>query len=425
MECPPFRYRVLLTLLSPFLALTVFWQAWKVRSSRFLQQRLGFCYQVQKKSSLWIHCASVGEVNAALPLIRRLGIERPEQLIVVSTTTPTGADTVLRQNLPNVQHQYLPVDFKTSVKKVIVATQPAALILMETEIWPNLINEASRLQIPVVIVNARLSDRTLQAPSWIKPVYRQALSKVKMILAKSEFDACGFKELGAVSDQVTVVGNIKFAATVTDSDKSGCDITLPFWLAASTHEDEEEQICRAMIDAASGPGANNTSMSNTLLVVAPRHPNRSAGIQQMLSRLNISYAVRSLGQLTEPDTQVYLADQLGEMKMWFDHAQAAFMGGSLVPVGGHNLLEPALAGVPVICGPHLDNVHEEAQLLLDAKAMLRVSNVQELIEQVDNLLGQAKTRQSMGAAGRELVLQYSDVLEQYVNYLLPIITVEQ
>ena len=425
MEFPPFRYQALLVFLSPILAVRVLWQAWKVRSARFLQQRLGFGYSKQTAQTLWIHCASVGEVTAAIPLIKRLGVELPHQPLIVSTTTPTGAETVVRQNWPNVQHQYLPVDFKTSIRKVVAALRPDILILMETEIWPNLINEVSRQQIPVVIVNGRLSNRTLQVPSWIKPVYRQALSNIKMVLAKSEADASGFKQLGAVSARVTVVGNIKFAATATGAGKTRCDIVRPFWLAASTHEDEEEQICRTMIDASADSKAASSSIANTLLVVAPRHPNRSAKIQQMLNSLNIHYAVRSLGQPVQDNTQVYLADQLGEMKIWFDHAQAVFMGGSLVPVGGHNILEPARAGVPIICGPHMNNVREETDLLLNAGAMLQVENAQELAKQVDSLLGQADKRQSMGAAGRQIMLQHSDVLEQYINYLLPVITVEQ
>jgi len=210
MESPPLRYRVLLCALSPCIVILVLLQALKSRNKRFALQRLGFTYPVSSGQPVWIHCASVGEAIAALPLIKKLLEKQSVPQVMVSTTTPTGAATVARWKLKNVQHQYLPVDFKYAVNKAIAATRPTVLIVMETEIWPTLINTCTSSGVPVVIVNGRIGDKTANSPSWMRMVYRQTLGKVDKILAKSELDRDRFQKLGG--KKVKVAGNIKFAA---------------------------------------------------------------------------------------------------------------------------------------------------------------------------------------------------------------------
>ena len=404
-------------MLGPGLTLLVLAQAWHSRSSKFARQRLGFGHVVNTSSPLWIHCASVGEVTAALPLIRRLSGDFPKQGIVVSTTTPTGAETLLREKLQNVEHVFLPLDFKTAVDRALNSIQPIALILMETELWPHLVNGARDRKIPVAIVNARLSAKTIDAPAWIKPLYRQLLSRVQAIFAKSDPDASRFVSLGASADTVRVVGNIKYASVNLQQSNLPCDIAHPFWLAASTHEDEEEQLCSTL--------QQFTQCSKTLLVIAPRHPNRSEKIQQALEKSGVSYAVRSKNQTINSDTQVYLADRLGELKMWLAHAEVVFMGGSLVPVGGHNLLEPAAASLAMVTGPHLQNVSEEAELLLAANALYKASDVNEVLQRIEVLLADKELRKNAGQAGYDAVSDKASVLDDYVEALLPIISIKQ
>ena len=411
MESPPFRYRALLCVLSPCLVVLVIFQALKYRNKRFALQRLGYFFTKSSVKPVWIHCASVGEATAALPLIKKLLIQQPDQRLVVSTTTPTGAATVARWNLTNVQHQYLPVDFRSSVRRAVASTRPLVLIVIETEIWPTLINTCSANGVPVVVVNGRIGDKTLNSPYWMHVVYRQALGRVDKILAKSETDKERFLRLGGAN--VKVAGNIKFAAVSSDNEVIECEIKRSFWLLASTHADEEEQICKLLNEY--------PACGEKLLVIAPRHPDRSNSLQQMLKQAGLTYAVRSKGQSVSDKTQVYLADQLGEMMMWFSHAEIAFMGGSLVPVGGHNLLEPASAGVPVVCGPYLHNFIEEAELLMSAGALIKCETADEVMLQITELLGDSERRQSIGRAGREALAGTSDVADRYLDELLPYI----
>ncbi len=406
-----FRYRVLLNVLSPCLVLLVLFQAVKSRSRRFALQRLGFSYSTISVQPVWIHCASVGEATAAHPLIKKMLERYPGLQLVVSTTTPTGAATVARWNIANVRHLYLPLDFKYAVKRAVVKTRPLVLVVMETEIWPTLINTCAAGAIPVVVVNGRIGDKTMNSPAWMRGVYRQALGRVNKILAKSETDKERYIELGGVNVKVT--GNIKFAAASNNSEKPACEIKRPFWLLASTHDDEEEQIC-SLLD-------KYPVYRKKLLVIAPRHPDRSNNLQQMLKRTGLNYAVRSKSQPVNENTQVYLADQLGEMMMWFCHAEVVFMGGSLIPVGGHNLLEPAAAGVPIVCGPHLHNFSEEADLLLCAGAMLRCETADAVLQQINAMLEDHVRLKTMGQAGCEAVTCNSDVADRYLDELLPFI----
>jgi len=361
MESPPLRYRVLLCALSPCIVILVLLQALKSR------------------------------------------------------TTPTGAATVARWKLKNVQHQYLPVDFKYAVNKAIAATRPTVLIVMETEIWPTLINTCTSSGVPVVIVNGRIGDKTANSPSWMRMVYRQTLGKVDKILAKSELDRDRFQKLGG--KKVKVAGNIKFAAVSSGKEPTACDIKRPFWLLASTHDNEEEQICNLVNDY--------PACKKKLLVIAPRHPDRSNSLQQMLRRTGLVHAVRSKAQPVNEDTQVYLADQLGEMMMWFSHAGVVFMGGSLVPVGGHNVLEPAAAGAPIVCGPHLHNFSEEVDLLFSAGALLKCNTTEEVMQQIDTLLGDEESCERMGRAGRNALTDKCDVADRYLDELLPYIGVSE
>ena len=411
---PLLRYRLLLGFLSPWLFFKVTVEACKVRSRRFFLQRFGCSYQQLDNSPVWIHCASVGEVIAARPLIEKIIKQLPGVPVLLTTTTPTGAATAISQGWENLQHQYLPVDYRRSVTKLINTTRPGALLIMETEIWPNLILQARQQKIPTLIVNGRVSKRTLNAPDWLKPVYQQVLPELDAILCKSELDAARYIQLGASPENVHTIGNIKFATV--DHVTTACDIKRSFWLAASTHEDEELQICSAL--------KSSQLLKQSLLVIAPRHPQRSPDIQKAISQCGLNFAVRSKSEMPDENTQVYIADTLGEMNSWLSAAQLVFMGGSLVAVGGHNLLQPAAAGVPIISGKHLDNVSDEAGLLMEARAMQKVGSATELITCVENLLGDTVRLKKMGQAGKNIVAQKSGVLEDYMECILPFISLK-
>lgn len=411
---PLLRYRLLLGVLSPWLFFKVAAEACKVRSLEFFLQRFGWSYRQLSGSPVWIHCASVGEVTAVRPLVNQLRKLHPGVPLLLTTTTPTGAVTATGQGWKNFQHQYLPVDYCRSVKKLFAASRPRALLIMETEIWPNLILQAKKEKIPVLVINGRVSKRTLNAPGWLKPVYQQVLPELDAILCKSDIDAAGFNQLGADPKTVCSIGNIKFATV--DHIATVCDINRPFWLAVSTHADEERQLCMAL--------KNSHLLQQLLLVIAPRHPNRLPDIQKDIAQSGLNFAVRSKSEMPDDNTQVYIADTLGEMNSWLSGAPLVFMGGSLVPVGGHNLLQPAAAGVAIVSGVHLDNVSDEADLLIAAGAMQTASTATELIACVEGILADAGKMKQMGQAGKEIVGQKSGVLEDYMKIILPLIALK-
>jgi len=415
MTTPPLNYRIAIALLSPILTAVVLWQALRIRSARFAKQRLGFGYPKSTTPPLWIHCASVGEVMAAKPLI--VALAEDGYPIVVTTATPTGAETAARELPEDVTHLFMPIDTPRAVGAFIQRVNPRCLLIMETEIWPHVINHMASRQRPVAIVNARLSARTLNTPNWLQAVYAQSLQQLSVILAKSSADAEAYISLGADAKNVQVLGNLKYAALAsfveTPIDHPFAD-NRRFWLAASTHEDEEQQLCAAML--------KQGDAERMLLVIAPRHPKRSAKIQQQLSALGITFSVRSQQQAVDDNTQVYLADTLGEMQLWLQHAELVFMGGSLVPVGGHNLLEPAAAACVIIAGQHLQNFAAEANQLRDAGALRCVNSAEQVLQSVNELSTDPNKRSAIGNAARESVQSSAQVMEDYLQALHPILS---
>lgn len=300
------------------------------------------------------------------------------------------------------------------VKRFFKAIKPRAALILETEIWPTLFAKCSRANIPLVIVNGRLSHKTSNPPKWIKTLYLTAMQNVSAVLARSEEDAKKFVYLGMHESRVKNLGNIKFSALEFRHDiRPERLLPRPYWLAASTHGDEEQQLARIAIHNAD---------RWPLLVIAPRHPDRSRDIQKQLSALNINYAVRSEEENITSKTQVYLADTLGELEDFMTHAEVVFMGGSLVPVGGHNLLEPASLGKAIISGPHLYNFEKETLLLTQHKALLVVNNTTELQACLDDLLTMPDKRTTLGENARTAVSNQSAIADEYLEALEAMIT---
>ena len=285
---------------------------------------------VRPPRRLWFHAASVGEVNSVLPLLHYIGSAWPDLPVVVTCTTPESLG-ILRSSAPgNVTSDYSPIDFYKSVNALFKQVNPVALIVVETEIWPNLYTLANRHRVPLIIINGRLSEKTLNAPRFILGIYQQVLQHVTLLLSRSDTDAENFKKLGVANDRVKTLGNIK-----TYSGNPVQATALPelensnYLLAASTHDPEEQQLCDAL------------SATGLLLVIAPRHVQRSSEIQQMLKARKIAFATRSRNEEVTADTRVYLADTTGEMDRIIANATIVFVGGSLIDRGGHNVLEPA------------------------------------------------------------------------------------
>ena len=404
---PPWQYRLLFVLLAPLLLLHTLWQAWQSRTLRLAQQRFGIELPQRHDRPVWIHMASVGEVNAAVPLIKQLQRRHPALPIIVTTITATGA-AMAEKKLPGIEHCYLPLDFAYSSGAIVCTIAPRCLIIMETELWPQLYYQCGRQQIPLLIANGRLSPRTLKRPAWVRSLYRRALTNVTQVLARSEKDADHFVLLGGRQQQVTAIGNIKFAAHHA-TVMAPIPLPRPYVVAASTHNDEERQISQAWL---ASPLSHHY-----LLVIVPRHPARKNAILKQLRPLNAAIAIRSSADLVTDTTQIYLADTFGELQQFIAGAALVCMGGSLIPRGGQNLIEVAHQGKVALCGPHMENFEDECELLLKYQAAFQVSNAHELIEKITELLKQPETLQTLGQQARALVNRQADMAERYADAL--------
>ncbi|WP_303902556.1 3-deoxy-D-manno-octulosonic acid transferase [Thiohalomonas denitrificans] len=399
------RYRVLFTALMPLLAAYTAWQALQNRDGRYWRERFGR-YRPGEPADVWLHAASVGEVHAAAPLVKHLSLQYPDQQLLVTTVTPSGARAV-RDRLPaSVRHAYLPLDRPRAVSAFLRRFRPRCGLIMETELWPCLFKACSEADIPLAIVNGRLSLRTLDAAAWFRRLYGQCLARTACVLARSESDRLNYIRLGARPETARNVGNIKFAALEPDRPITPIELGRPYAVAASTRDGEEKAVVRAW---------RNAGRDDHLLVIVPRHPKRLATILRDLKGSRL--AVRSRGEKIGVDTEIYIADTFGELERFIAGAVLVFMGGSLVPKGGQNLLEPAAQGKAVIVGPHMENFQPETALLKEQEAVCQVASEGELAEAFRRLLQEPAIRQLMGEAARRTVQERRDIAERYLNEL--------
>jgi len=401
-----YRYQLLLWIAAIPIFCYTLWMAVRFREFRYLRQRLGFGYRTPSQPSIWLHAASVGEVLAAEPLIRALDELYPDMKIVITTVTATGAQMAQQRLGKQVTHFYLPLDWRSAVQRFIIIVKPHCAMIMETELWPNLYATCAQQNHPLLIINGRISSKTLNTQGWVRDLYRSTLSHVTAVLARSQSDADGFVELGAATGIVRVIGNIKFSAAKPVTDIKPIKLPRPFVLAASTHEDEELQLANMW---------QEMQVREELLVIAPRHPNRSNSIIKQLNSLSVKFAVRSRNDTLQADTQVYLADTLGELTGFMASAELVVMGGSFVPVGGHNILEPAMLGKAMLFGPYMHNFAEETKGLLEQQAAIQVDDYQQLQLKLAELLQDNSKRQVLGERAQQFILQSSNVLENYLS----------
>lgn len=400
------KYNALLWALGLPLIVFTLGQALRRGGWRYAKQRLGWAYPRLTQRPLWLHAASVGEVLAAQPLIERLRARYPNAQILVTTTTATGAAVAAARLPAGVTHAYLPLDWSGAVRRFLRALQPRCALIMETEVWPNLYHRCKTEGVVLVLVNGRLSARTLGAGNWLRRIYGATLAQVTAVLARSETDRAAFVELGAPPDRVSVIGNIKFSAGAGGPESAPLNLARPYLLAASTHDDEELRLARLWQNLAHG---------GHLLVIAPRHPQRAKSILQQLQATQLNVAVRSRGEVLTAATDVYLADTLGELPALISGAALVFMGGSLVPVGGHNILEPARAGKAMLFGPYMRNFADEARALLAADAAVQVRDVTDLGEHITRLLDDPQRCRELGERAQALLRAHADIADRYLD----------
>ena len=372
------------------------------------------------RGTLWVHAVSLGEVNAAEPLIKSLMQRYPERPMVVTTVTPTGSERVRQLFGDSVFHVYLPYDLPYAVLRFLRRIRPVAAVIVETEIWPNLYAACSKRGIILVIVNARLSRRSLRGYLPMRPLARQALRCVDYVAAQSFTDAARYRLLGAIPSRISVAGNLKFDAPLPDSlvgdsghmrEQWGRD--RPVWIAASTHEGEELTALQAHLEVLK-------RFPDALLLVVPRHPERFRAVEQTIRGLGFRTAVRSLDGLPKASTQCFLVDAMGELMTFYAAADVAFVGGSLASIGGHNVLEPAALSRPVLVGPHTFNFEGITRTLIREGGAREISEG-ELGPRVRELLENPDARERMGAAGRRVVEQERGSVTRIMQHIEPLL----
>ncbi|NNL99920.1 MAG: 3-deoxy-D-manno-octulosonic acid transferase [Gammaproteobacteria bacterium] len=368
------------------------------------QDRLGFPAPLPP-GTLWLHAVSVGEVNAAVPLIKAIKESHPHLPVLVTTSTATGRQ-ILQQRLGAlVEHRYYPYDFWPCARWFIGRVQPRALIILETELWPNMIGHCHALGVPVLLINARMSERSSRRYRLAAALTAEMLGRLNSIAAQTGEDAARLVALGAPRERVSVTGSLKFDIVIqqslleqAQSLRREIGVSRPILMAGSTRDGEEPLVLEAFRILLE-------QYPNLLLILAPRHPERNDGVHEQCRRQDLLTVRRSAGQPVTDKSQVLLLDTMGELLPFYGAVDVAFVGGSLVKLGGQNLLEPAGMGVPVVTGPHTFNFTRIAQLLADAGGLFVVADAAALAAQVGVLLGDSNLRDAAGNAARDVYRQ--------------------
>lgn len=419
-------YTLLLYLVQPLLIVMLLKRSIKVPEYRArLSERYGYYQHLNAPlpNGVVIHAASVGEVIAATPLIKSLQQRYPALPITITTVTPTGSARVKAAFGNSVTHLYLPYDLPNVIKRFIRFIRPTLFIVIETELWPNLIRQMKTHHIPFVIANARLSPRSAKRYGWLKSAMRNMLGEISLILAQDSVSAERYLDLGFPPSQLMNTGNLKFDLEVSAAQQETVEFTKqslnlttrPIWIAASTHEGEERIILEAHQQLL-------TLWPDLLLILVPRHPERFQTVAQLIEKMDIAYQRRTDYLAVRPHTQVLLGDTMGEMMVLYGLAQIAFVGGSLVKHGGHNPLEPIAFKLPVISGMHTFNFPDVFKKLREVNGVIEIrSSVACLFDAVSQLLHHQDKAASLSQAGFTVLLENQGALSRHLTYLAPYI----
>lgn len=414
-------YTLITRLLLPFALIRLWWRSrhHPDYAPRW-PERLGYGSAVEG-APVWVHAVSVGETRAAAPLIRALLEDHPEMPLLVTTTTLTGAAQVAMLFGNSVVHRFAPFDLPRAVARFLDSTRPRVAIILETEIWPHLFMALRDRDIPLFLANVRLSERSYLRYRRVEGSIAKILDIPAVIAAQSPADATRVRALGAPPKRVHVTGNMKFELSPTAGLREAAQaLRLAFgdrivWVAASTHQGEEEIVLSAYAILSQG-------LPNLLLVLVPRHPERFESVGRLVRARGMAAVERSSGRPVTMDTQVLLGDTMGELMLFFAAADCAFIGGSLVATGGHNPIEALALGVPVVFGPHMFNFAEIARLTLAAEAGIQVVDEDGLIAALRTYLGDTPSRDTASKAGESLVRAHQGALRRTLSLLEPLLS---
>ena len=427
-------YSLLLYLLLPAVLVRLGWKG--VRNPAYWRrwpERWGFVAPLPQPGAIWLHAVSVGETRAAVPLVRALLQRYPGRRILITTMTPTGSAQVRELFGADVAHCYVPYDLPDAVRRFLDRTRPGLALIMETELWPNLFHQCHRRGIPLLVANVRMSEKSMGRYLKFAALTRATLQQVSLFAVQFETDAVRLRRLGAAAERVRVTGSIKFDIPIPADLAAHAQMLRlalgkdrPVWLAASTRDGEEGAVLAAYRSL-------KMRFPSLLLVLVPRHPERFAAVARLCRNEGFAIALRSaqlhpLGPQTQeqfsmgPATDILVGDTMGELALFFGAADVAFVGGSLVPTGGHNILEACAAGVPVVFGPHMFNFAEISRLTVERGAGRQVADAADLAVAVGSYLADASLRAATGAAGRHMIEENRGALAanlQLIQTLLP------
>lgn len=419
-----FFYTVLSYLIQPLVLLIMWQRGIKQPDYRKRLAERYACYNglsAPEPQGIVIHAASVGEVIAATPLIKAIQTQYPALPITVTTVTPTGSARVKAAFGHSVSHFYLPYDLPDAVNRFLAFVKPKLFIVIETELWPNLIHQIHKKQIPFVIANARLSPRSVKRYGWIKPHLQKMLAEISLILAQDSVSAERYISLGFDAKHLINTGNLKFDLEINErlrkqvrETEQALNLTArPVWIAGSTHEGEEKMLLEAHQRLLE-------KHPELVLILVPRHPERFHQVEELIKSLKIPYQLRTQKQPLEADTQVLLGNTMGEMMLLYGLAQIAFVGGSLVKHGGHNPLEPIAFELPVISGIHTFNFPEVFEKLRTVNGVIEIkSSVESIVEAVNYLLEHPELCRRISQAGYDVLKENQGALKRHLALLAP------
>ncbi|WP_214220755.1 lipid IV(A) 3-deoxy-D-manno-octulosonic acid transferase [Rosenbergiella nectarea] len=413
-------YTLLLYLIQPLIWIRLWHRGKKLPGYRLRwKERYGYCKGKVVPGGIVLHSVSVGETLAAIPLVRALQYQYPTIPITVTTMTPTGSERAQSAFGKNVSHVYLPYDLPTAINRFLDTAAPRLVIIMETELWPNIIHTLHRRQIPLIIANARLSERSAKRYQKLGSELAELLQKISCIAAQNSEDGERFIALGAKPEQVTVTGSLKFDISVTP-ELAARAVALrrqwaphrPVWIAASTHEGEERIILETHRQLL-------TQFPTLLLILVPRHPERFQSVKELAEKLAFEPLMRSDNQVPNATTQVLIGDTMGELMLLYGIADVAFVGGSLVERGGHNPLEPSAHAIPVMMGPHIWNFKDICGRLEQAQGLITVADHAALFQEMTQLLADSDLRKYYGLHAVDVLHQNQGALQQLLHIVEP------
>lgn len=416
-------YTLLLYLLLPLVLLRLGYRGLRAPAyRRRIGERFGHSALAPAPGGIWVHAVSVGEVIAAAPLVRALAARYPGLDITLTTMTPTGSERVRALFGEQIAHAYAPYDFPFAWGRFLERVRPRLALVMETELWPNCVAACARRGIPLAVVNARLSARSARGYARLGPLTRNMLRRVALVAAQTETHGERFRALGLDPQRLSVTGSIKFDIQLSTELRERARVLReqwqtsprPVWIAASTHEGEDEAMLAAHRHL-------RATFPSALLVLVPRHPERFERVARLVREADLGLVRRSLGEAPQADTAVLLGDTMGELLLLLGAADIAFVGGSLVARGGHNTLEPAAWGLPLLTGPSDYNFPEISHMLRAAQALEVVADGTALGGALERLVSDAALRRHRGEAAAAVVAANRGALARVLNALAPLL----